>query len=145
MLITGVGYCTLHSSCGTYLANKTGHSVPLGRHFFIQVLFGACVSVSGSAHCTAAIRWAKPESPQPPAGLLPGFRGQKEAVLCQSLRVHSQVHLWHPSSPSCHGSRACSEQDAEFLYRQQYWQLRRWQRLVPFEGFNPEKLEALLI
>lgn len=39
-------------------SERTGHSVPLGRHFFIQVLFGACVSVSGSAHCTVATRWA---------------------------------------------------------------------------------------
>lgn len=59
MLITGIGYCTLHSSCGTYVAIEQDTQYPLGRHFFIQVLFGACVSVSGSAHCTVATHWAK--------------------------------------------------------------------------------------
>lgn len=34
-------------------SDRTGHSVPLGRHFFIQVLFRVCISVSASAalHC----------------------------------------------------------------------------------------------
>lgn len=49
MLITGVGYCTLHSSCGTYLAKEQDTQYPsegislykcyLGRAFqFLEVL-----------------------------------------------------------------------------------------------------------
>lgn len=77
-------------------SERTGHSVPLGRHFFIQVLFGACISVSGSAHCTVAIRWAKPEYPQPPDRLLPGLGGQEGAVLCPSVctfKCTYDIHL----------------------------------------------------
>lgn len=91
MLITGVGYCTLHSSCGTYLAKEQDTRYPsegislckcyLGRAFqFLEVL-------------TALTRWAKPGYPPPPDRLLPGLGGQKGVVLCQSLRVHVQVHL----------------------------------------------------
>lgn len=57
-------------------SDRTGHSVPLGRHFFIQVLFRACISVSASAalHCGDPLG-QKPESPRPPAPLLPGLCG----------------------------------------------------------------------
>lgn len=145
MLITGIGYCTLHSSCGTYSAIEQDTLYPsegislykcyLGRAFqFLEVL--------------TALWWPTGpnlEYPQPPDPLFPGLGGQEEAVLSHSLPVHFQVHLWHPSSPSCHSSRARSKQDAEFLYRQQNWQLRRWRRrrrrLVPFEGFIPRSIK----
>lgn len=77
-------------------SDRTGHSVPLGRHFFIQVLFRACISVSASAalHCGDPLG-QKPESPRPPAPLLPGlcggvWRGRQggKAVLPQSCPVH---------------------------------------------------------
>lgn len=43
------------------------------------MLFGACISVSGSAHCTVATRWAKPEYPPPPPDrLLPASEGRRE-------------------------------------------------------------------
>lgn len=75
-------------------SDRTGHSVPLGRHFFIQVLFRACISVSASAalHCGDPLG-QKLESPHPPAPLLPGLRGQGEAILPLSFPVHQSSAL----------------------------------------------------
>lgn len=80
--------------------NRTGHSVALGRHFFIQVLFRMCISVSAGA----ALRW--PTGPEAHFSLLSLSEWQEAVVLLFPV-AHSEVHLWDVSSPSCHDG-ACS-------------------------------------
>lgn len=87
-------------------SNRTGHSVPLGRHFFIQVLFRMCIStVSASAELHRGDPLGQNKSlliPRPTftdwAGSLRGRR--KQYSLCHSqdkwsaqVKCTYKVHL----------------------------------------------------
>lgn len=127
----GIGYYTLHSSCGTYLAIGQDTQYPLEGISLYKCYSGCAFQFLQVLHCTVATHWAKTRVSTSAGPLLLDLRGgrRKQFSLCRS-QCTSEVHLWDQSSPGCHGSRACStlRQEVEVEARSQQRERQRQQR-----------------
>lgn len=86
MLRTGIGYYTLHSSCGTYLAIGQDTQYPLEGISLYKCYSGRAFQFLQVLHCTVATHWA--ETSADPTSTGPwGAGGSSSLSVAPSARV----------------------------------------------------------
>lgn len=88
MMSMGIGYYTLHSSRGTYLAIGQDTQYPMEGISLYKCYSGCAFQFLQVLHCTVATHWAKTRVSVSAGPLLLSLRGQEEAVLSLLLPVH---------------------------------------------------------
>lgn len=93
MLSMGIGYYTLHSSCGTYLVIGQDTQYPLEGISLYKCYSGCAFQFLQVLHCTVATHWAETRVSTSAGPLLLSLTGRRRQFsLCRS-QCTSEVHL----------------------------------------------------
>lgn len=82
----GIGYYTLHSSCGTYSAIGQDTQYPLEGIYLYKCYSGCAFQFLQVLHCTVVTHWAKTRVSKSADWLLLNLRGKEKAVLSLSTQ-----------------------------------------------------------
>lgn len=93
MFSKGIGYYTLHSSCGTYLAIGQDTQYPLEGISLYKCYSGCAFQFLQVLHCTVATHWAETRVSVSTDPLLLSLKGRRQQFFLCHSQCTSEVHL----------------------------------------------------